>query len=77
MMYLDQHGIVKSKEQLLVRTGSFQMGWVPDTNDYVATFNGKPNFLGAPMVLLRPKREKIHGRETLSIDKALVTGRFY
>lgn len=77
MMYLDQSGCIKAKEQLLVRTGSFQMGWVPDSNDYVATFNGKPNFLGAPMIILRPIREKHNGHDQLRIDKALVTGRFY
>lgn len=78
MMYLDHHGYVKAKEQLLVRTGSFQKAWEDGREDYVATFNGKANNLSAPMINLIIRLEK-NGKnsEFIEIDKSVTTGSFF
>jgi len=74
-MYLDRHMNVKQRDILLVRTGSFQKGWVPGKQGYVPTFNGKPNFLGCPIIKLTPIREGVHTpHETISIKKAVLMG---
>lgn len=54
-MYLDPRMNIKERERMLVRTGSFQKGWMPDNKGYVPTFNGRPNFLGCPLIELRPE----------------------
>lgn len=77
MMYLDQKGNIKAKEQLLVRTGSFQKGWEPDTEDYPATFNGRGNNLSAPMINLIIRREKVDGDERMYVDKSVTLGNFF
>jgi len=77
-MYLDSRMKVKQKERLLVRTGSFQKGWVPDTKGYVPTFSGRPNFLGAPIIRLRPVRERPDANhEYTYVKMSLLTGDFF
>lgn len=80
-MYLDSRMKVKQKDILLVRTGSFQKGWVPDAQGYVPTFNGKPNFLGAPIIKLIPQRLQDGPRgqavETIAIKKSLIFGDYF
>lgn len=76
-LYLDRYMKVKQKERLLIRTGSFQKGWVPDTKGYVPTFSGKGNFLGAPIIILRPERHEKKGDETFTIKKSVLTGNFF
>jgi len=76
-MYLDQKMRVKQKERLLVRTGSYQKGYVPDTKGYVPSFSGKANFLGSPIIILRPTRDERGGEDTISIKKAVLTGNFF
>jgi len=77
-MYLDRQMNVKQRDILLVRTGSFQKGWVPGRQGYVPTFNGKPNFLGCPIIKLTPTREGVHsGHETITIKKSILTGSYF
>lgn len=74
-MFLDNQMNVKQRDILLVRTGSFQKGWVPDKQGYVPTFNGKPNFLGCPVLKLTPMRTGVHsGHETITVKKAVLMG---
>ena len=77
MMYLDHRMRVKQKERLLIRTGSYQKGYVPETKGYVPTFSGKANFLGSPIVILRPTRDKKNKEDILSIKKSVLTGSFF
>jgi len=76
-LYLDQHMKVKEKDRLLIRTGSFQKGWLPGEEGYVPTFNGKGNFLGAPIVMLRPTRDRSNDMERVYIKKSVLTGHFF
>lgn len=73
-MYLDGRMKVKQKEMVLVRTGSFQKGWVPDTQGYVPTFNGKANFLGAPIIKLIPSRSCKNYEEELKVKISVLAG---
>lgn len=73
-MFLDKNMNVKQRDILLVRTGSFQKGWVPGKQGYVPTFNGKPNFLGCPIIKLTPTREKKNGADVISIRKSVLMG---
>lgn len=73
-MFLDKQMNVKQRDVLLVRTGSFQKGWMPGKSGYVPTFNGKPNFLGCPIIKLTPTRKKENGQETISIKKSVMMG---
>lgn len=73
-MYLDSQMVVKQKDILLVRTGSFQKGWVPDRQGYVPTFNGKPNFLGCPIIKLTPVRLRAGGINRVAVKKSLISG---
>lgn len=73
-MYLDNQMNVKQRDILLVRTGSFQKGWVPDKAGYVPTFNGKPNFLGCPIIKITPTRSRVNGKETMSLRKSVLIG---
>lgn len=76
-MYLDQRMLVKQKEIFLIRTGSFQKGWVPDKAGYVPTFNGKPNFLGCPIIKLIPSRiTRSHGDE-VKVKISVLSGDYY
>jgi hypothetical protein len=74
-LFLDKHMNVKQRDILLVRTGSFQKGWIPGKQGYVPTFNGKPNFLGCPILKLTPTREGVHSNhEILSVKKSVMMG---
>lgn len=75
-MYLDPRMKVKQKDILLVRTGSFQKGWMPGYEGYVPTFNGKPNFLGAPILKLIPSRHTKNGDDSLYIKKSVMLGNY-
>lgn len=76
-MFLDRQMNVKQRDILLVRTGSFQKGWVPGKSGYVPTFNGKPNFLGCPIIKLTPTRTGVHsGAETVTIKKSVIMGAY-
>ena len=76
-LYLDNLMKVKEKDRLLVRTGSFQKGWMTDETGYVPTFNGQGNFLGAPLIILKPTRRKANDIEEMKIEKSLVVGSFF
>lgn len=73
-MYLDKFMNVKQRDILLVRTGSFQKGWVPGKSGYVPTFNGKPNFLGCPIIKLTPTRDVKQDKETVYVKKSVIMG---
>lgn len=73
-MFLDKNLNIKQRDILLVRTGSFQKGWIPGKAGYVPTFNGKPNFLGCPILKLTPQRVKQNGQETITIKKSVMVG---
>ncbi len=73
-MYLDHRMSVKQKDILLVRTGSFQKGWMPGHQGYVPTFNGKPNFLGCPIIKLTPSRDCKNGENRTYVKKSLLSG---
>lgn len=80
-MFLDKHMNVKQRDILLVRTGSFQKGWIPGKAGYVPTFNGKPNFLGCPVIKLTPTRTYDNAskdlKETVFIKKSILMGAYF
>lgn len=81
-IYIDHQMNIKERERMLVRTGSFQKGWMPNHTGYVPTFNGRPNYLGCPLIILTPTLTKIKqsdGRyaETISIKKSVRAGDWF
>lgn len=76
-MFLDKNMNIKQKDILMVRTGSFQKGWVSGKHGYVPTFNGKPNFLGCPVIRLTPTRLDHQGQETLTVKKSVLMGDYF
>lgn len=81
-VYLDHQMNIKERERMLVRTGSFQKGWMPDHSGYVPTFNGRPNYLGCPLIVLTPHRGKVRKQdgsyaETLSVKKSVRAGDWF
>lgn len=81
-IYLDHQMNVKERERMLVRTGSFQKGWMPDHSGYVPTFNGRPNYLGCPLIILTPTLKKIKledgsYQETIVIKKSVRAGDWF
>jgi hypothetical protein len=81
-IYLDHQMNIKERERMLVRTGSFQKGWMPDHAGYVPTFNGRPNYLGCPLIILKPTLIKVKqsdGKyaETLIVKKSVRVGDWF
>jgi hypothetical protein len=48
--------VLKHKRQLALRTGSFLKGWEPDMASYVVDACMGPADLGAPVIIMTPKR---------------------
>ena len=81
-IYLDHQMNIKERERMLVRTGSFQKGWMPDHSGYVPTFNGRPNYLGCPLIILSPTRDKVlignrKYAESLRVKKSVRAGDWF
>lgn len=81
-IHLDNRMNIKERERMLVRTGSFQKGWMPDHAGYVPTFNGRPNYLGCPLIILTPTLIKVRNDrggydETIKINKSVRAGDWF